>query len=398
MTAATSQKLSIPSSPAMGEALQKPDRPVVVPTLEQKAPAAGKPEPNRRVIVLPIVGVLLVLAALWYGYGWLTTGRFMVTTDDSYVRADVSQLGSKIAGYVAVLPIANNTRVAAGDLIAKIDDGDFLVALDAARTKSDTQRATIQRLQAQVAVQDQVIAQNTAQLESARADAVRAAADNQRYEALGVRNVVAQQKIEQARADKDRTAAAVDGAKATLLGAHAQKDVLAAQIDEAKRTLAEFEVQVRKAERDLAATEIRAPVAGIFGNRSAELGAYLPAGGRIGALVATSSLYIEANFKETQIARLTPGQIVTISVDADSRHAVRGRVESLAPASGATFSLLPPENATGNFTKIVQRLPVRIRLEETVDATTLLRPGLSVIVSVDTRALNAPPAATAAAR
>lgn len=374
-------------SPAPSEA----GKPVVatVPREGQVLPP-DRPKKRRRVFLL--IPMLLAAGGGWFGYDWWVNGRFLVSTDDAYVRADVAQIAAKVSGYVVALPIANNVAVKAGTLLAKIDDGDYRLALESAQNKVATQLATIQRLDDQIKVQDAAIAQAQAQLVSAEADVTRTNIDYDRYVKLVGTQVVSQQRVDQALADRDRARAAVTAAQAAIVGAKANRAVAVAQREEAAKTLEELRTQVKKAERDLAFTEIRAPSDGVFGNRSVEEGAFVQAGGRIGALVPMSSLYIEANFKETQLGRLQPGQGVSISVDADPSHTLHGRVESFAPGSGATFSLLPPENATGNFTKIIQRVPVRVAFDEASKAMSVLRPGLSVVVSVDTRT-DVPPAA-----
>lgn len=369
------------------------------PRLDQAAPARPAPEAveaapeappvprrsgRRRLILLAIVAAVIA-AGSYYGHRWWTTGRFMVSTDDAYVRADVTNLAAKVAGYVTDIHVADNAAVKAGDLILTVDPGDYRLALDAARTRADTQRATVSRFDAQIAAQRATVAQVQAQVAAAEADAKRAALDFDRYARLGPGQVVSQQRIEQAQADRDRTAAALQAAQAQAAGARAQLDVLGAQKVEAERALAEQLTQVARAERDLSFTEVRAPADGVFGNRGVQVGAYVQPGTRLGALVQTASLYVEANFKETQLAGLKAGQEVQVAVDALPGQAITGTVESFAPGSGSVFSLLPPENATGNFTKIVQRVPVRVRLPRDERLQAALRPGLSVVAEVDLR-------------
>ena len=184
--------------------------------------------------------------------------------------------------------------------------------------------------------------------------------------------------------------------------AAANVDVLKGQQQEAISTLDELKTALAKAERDLSFTVIHAPIDGVIGNRAMQTGDYVQIGQRLASLVPLDEVYVNANFKETQLARLRPGQQASIAVDALPEHAIEGTVESFSPASGAVFSLLPPDNATGNFTKIVQRLPVRIRVPAAVAREGLLRPGMSVVVSVNTKATAddgaAPPAQSAAAR
>ena len=207
----------------------------------------------------------------------------------------------------------------------------------------------------------------------------------ERQQALAARAYASRQALEQAEANRDQSAAAVQSAQASVDAAEANLDVLKAQQQEAARALDELRTAQAKAERDLSFTIIRAPVDGVFGNRAVQTGDFVQTGQRIASLVPLDDVYVDANFKETQLARLQPGQAVSINVDALPGQTIPGTVASLSPASGSVFSLLPPDNATGNFTKIVQRLPVRIEVPTDVTAQRLLRPGMSVVVSVDTK-------------
>ncbi len=356
-------------------------------TAEETAGPGGKrPRGGRaRRMLIVAAAAFALLGSGGYGAHWWVTGRYLVTTDDAYVRAHNTTLASKISGYVASIPVEDNARVHEGDVIATIDDGDYRLAVDSAREKAATQQATVDRIGRQVVAQQANIDQARAQLASAQAASTRAVLEYERQQSLAAQKFASQQTLEQAIANRDQAAAAVEGAKAVIDAAVANLDVLKAQQQEAARTLDELKTALAKAERDLSFTVIRAPVDGVFSNRAVQTGDYVQTGQRVAALVPLSEVYIEANFKETQLAHLRPGQPVAISVDALPGHAIAGTVSSLSPASGAVFSLLPPDNATGNFTKIVQRLPVRIDVPPTVAAQRLLRPGMSVVVSVDTK-------------
>jgi len=236
-----------------------------------------------------------------------------------------------------------------------------------------------------VIAQNAAIDQAKAQMVSAQAAAKRAQLELDRQQTLAAQKFASQQTLEQAQANRDQSSAAVDNAQAGIDAAAANLDVLKAQQQEAARTLDELKTALAKAERDFSFTVIRAPVDGVFSNRAVQTGDYVQTGQRIASLVPLDDVYVDANFKETQLARLRPGQPVSISVDALPDHGIEGRVASLSPASGAVFSLLPPDNATGNFTKIVQRLPVRIEVPADVLAKRVLRPGMSVVVSVNTK-------------
>jgi membrane fusion protein (multidrug efflux system) len=345
--------------------------------------------PSRKLSPARAVLAILGLAALGFGgyegYGWWTDGRFWVSTDDAYVQADITILSAKVSGYVSSVAVADNQSVKAGEVIATIDDGDYRLALRAAEDRLATQKSTIERIGRQIEAARASVAQAEAQVEAARADAARAAADYARQLQLAQSDFASKARLDQAKADRDRTEAAVKSAQAARQAAEANVDVLTAQQVEAERTGAELMTAVDKAARDLSFTVIRAPVDGTIGNKAVEVGTFVQPGTRLAALVPLASVHVDANFKETQIAALVPGQKVVIAVDAYPDHDVTGIVESVSPASGAVFSLLPPENATGNFTKIVQRVPVRVAVPREVAGKELLRPGLSVVVSVDSR-------------
>jgi membrane fusion protein (multidrug efflux system) len=347
-----------------------------------------------------MIGAALLLAVGMggtFGYRWWTVGRFIETTDDAYVGAHNTTLAAKVAGYVANIAVEDNTRVKAGDVIATIDDGDFRLAADSARDKLATQQATVERIGRQVEAQQSMVEQAKAQLASAQAAATRARLELDRQQALAQRDFASRQTLEQAQSNRDQAAAGVQSAEAALQNAQATVEVLRAQQQEASRTEEELRTALAKAERDLSFTVIRAPVDGVIGNRAVQTGDYVQTGQRLASLVPLDEVYVDANFKETQLAHLVPGQKVSISVDALPDRTIEGTVASLAPASGAVFSLLPPDNATGNFTKIVQRLPVRISVPADVAAQGALRPGMSVVVSVNTKANAAASPTTTAA-
>ena len=339
---------------------------------------------NKRTLIA-VAAAIAIIAGGAFGTEWWINGRYVISTDDAYVHAHNTTLASKISGYVASIPIEDNATIHAGDVIATIDDGDYKLAADAAREKVATQQATVDRIGRQVIAQNAAIDQAKAQMVSAQAAAKRAQLELDRQQTLAAQKFASQQTLEQAQANRDQSSAAVDNAQAGIDAAAANLDVLKAQQQEAARTLDELKTALAKAERDFSFTVIRAPVDGVFSNRAVQTGDYVQTGQRIASLVPLDDVYVDANFKETQLARLQPGQPVSIRVDALPGHDIAGRVASLSPASGAVFSLLPPDNATGNFTKIVQRLPVRIEVPADMAAKQVLRPGMSVVVSVNTK-------------
>jgi len=334
---------------------------------------------------LLLVVLLLLAGGTGYGRYWWTTGRYLVSTDDAYVGAKNATLSAKITGYVSAVLIADNAHVREGDVIARIDDGDYQLAVQTARDNIATQEATVDRIGRQVIAQQASVDQAQAQLVSAQAAATRADLEHKRQQELATRNYASRQTLEQAQANRDQANAGVQSAQAAIEAAQATVEVLKAQQVEASRTLKQFQTALAKAERDLSFTVIRAPFDGVMGNRAMQVGDLVQPAQRLASLVPLDAIYIDANFKETQLANLQPGQRVAISVDAYSGRKVEGRVVSVAPASGSVFSLLPPDNATGNFTKIVQRLPVRIEVPADVADQGMLRPGMSVVVTVDTK-------------
>ncbi len=340
---------------------------------------------SRRHPVLAVVLLVVAVLGAWYGYGWWTVGRFIVWTDDAYVGAKIATLAAKVPGYIASLDVEDNAPVHAGDVIATIDDGDYKLAVDAARGKIKTQQATVDRLGRQTAAQEAAVEQARAQLVSAKAGAKRAKLELERQQSLAFRDFASRQALEQAFASRDQTDASVANTRAAVDAALANVEVSKGQQQEARQVLAELETALDKAERDLSFTVIRAPFDGVVGNRAIQVGGYVQPGARLISLVPLDAVYIDANFKETQLARIKPGAHVSIAVDALPDAAIDGTVESIAAASGSVFSLLPPDNATGNFTKIVQRLPVRIRVSPDVARQGALRPGMSVAPSIDTR-------------
>ena len=368
-------------------------------------PAGGAPPiaPGRarspRRFVLPLVAMAALGYGVYWGYNWFVEGRFLVSTDDAYVGADASIIAAKIAGHIVEVPVAENQKVHTGELLARIDDGDYRLALDAAKGKISTQDATIARIGRQIDAQDALVAQaaaqvaaTDAQIASAKADQQRADLEFDRSQKLADANFGSQQRLEQATADRARAAAATaaaaaakTSAEAALAGAKANLDVLKAQRVEAERGRDELVSAEEKAARDLSFTEIRAPFDGVVGNKAVEVGQYAQPGTRLLALVPLKSAYIDANFKETQLGDIRPGEKVDLSIDSFDGRTLPGVVASIAPASGAEFSLLPPDNATGNFTKIVQRVAVRIVVAPETLAEGTLRPGLSVVATVHTR-------------
>lgn len=348
-------------------------------------PEAAPRRPSHRRFLLLGLALLALAGAGYEGFHWWTEGRFEVSTDDAYLGADISILAAKVSGHVVAVEVAENQAVQAGDVIARIDDGDYRLAVRAAQDKIATQEAAIARIAEQVKAAQADVSEAEAQIASAAADLERTSLEFSRQQKLEKSNYASRQALDNARTQRDKAAADVNAAKAAYAAAKSNVAVLDAQRLEAERSLEGLRTALAQAERDLSFTVVRAPIDGVVGNKSVEVGQLVQPDTRLAAIVPLDDVYIDANFKETQLARMQPGQKVSVEVDAFPDHPFEGRVESISPAAGALFSLLPPQNATGNFTKIVQRLPVRIRLPEEATSSHILRPGMSVVVTVDTR-------------
>ena len=368
-------------SPAPSPAIDKPLQPPAAPATPEGAVA---PRQGRKRVVLIGFIVLLALAAASYGVYYVLVGRFFVSTDDAYVRANNTILGARVAGHIAAILPADNTLVHQGDVALRIDDGDYKIAVDAARTRIATQQATIDRIGRQVAAQTSAVEQAQANLASAEAGLKRAGLEYERQQSLSNKGFASHAIFEQSEAARDQGIAGVKAAQAAYDTARDNVEVTRAQQAEAQAQLAELQTTLAKAERDLEFTYVRSPVDGTFSNRLVNLGDYVAVGQRLANVVPLDDVFIDANFKETQLKRIRPGQPVTISVDAYGHRKFAGIVDSISPAAGSVFTLLPPDNATGNFTKIVQRLPVRIRVPKEVARQNLLRAGMSVYATVDT--------------
>ncbi|MER9263156.1 HlyD family secretion protein [Mesorhizobium sp. M0410] len=364
-------------------AIEAPEAPLKPADITPLAPAKKK-RPMRSML-LPIIGLALLGAGAWYGYDYWTDGRFMISTDDAYVQADTAFISPKISGYVDQVKVTENQQVKAGDPLLIVDDGDYKIAVAQAEAQIATLSKTLDRIDAQTEAARASLKQAQAQKTADQAAADNAKRVQVRAAQLLKTRVGTQAQLDDAQTAVEQANAALAGADAQIAAAQANIGVLQAQRAESASTLASLQLAHDKAVRDLSFTVLRAPYDGVVGNRSVEQGDLISPGQKLAVIVPMDKLYIVANFKETQLARLVPGEKVRVSVDAIDGQDFEGTVSSLAPASGAVFSLLPPENATGNFTKVVQRVPVRIDVPADVLKTGKLRAGLSVVVAVDSR-------------
>jgi len=352
---------------------------------EQPTPGTKAAPPSlaaRRGLAAAGLGALALVAAV-AGGRWWQHNRFVESTDDAYVQADSSLIAPKIPGYVARVLVQDNQPVRAGDLLATLDDRDYRIALDKADAQLRTAHAELDAAQARVAAQASVIAKARAAADGRQAGQQIATLEAQRYRKLADIGYGSQQAAQQAAARLNEAAADLQRDQAGVEAARHQARTLQTQVEVARGRLAVAEAARAEAALNLAHTRIVAPLDGVIGRRSVRVGQLVQPGNTLMAVVPAQQAYVVANFKETQLARLRPGQSARLHVDAYPDKELAARVDSIAPASGLQFALLPSDNATGNFTKIVQRVPVKLVLLPNPSAG-LLRPGMSVEARIDT--------------
>ena len=362
----------------------------------QQPQTIAPPKQKKRSKLLPVIAVALLAGAGWYGYNWWVDGRFMVSTNDAYIEGDIAVIAPKVSGYVARVNVVENQEVKAGDPLVTLDDGDYRIALDQAEAQIRTEQLSLKRIDAQIVGGEASLEQAVAQKGALDAALRGAEITQKRASELQAKDVGTVAASDNAQVALDQAKANVVAGDAAISSAKANVELLRAQREEAESTIRSLQLSRDKAARDLSFTVLKAPYDGVIGNLAVQTGDFVTAGKRLASLVPMSDLYISANFKETQIGHIVPGSKVRVHVDAFDDQPIEGTVVSLSPASGSVFSLLPPENATGNFTKVVQRVPVRIAVPKDVLDSGRLRAGLSVIADVDVR--TAPGAAPQASR
>ena len=354
---------------------------------DQPAPdAAGPKRGNGRAkyILIALVLVAAVVGGWWY-VDYQNVGKFMEETDDATVQADMVTIAPRVSGYVAEVLVGENQDVQAGQPLVRIDPRDARAQAAQAEAQIAVAGAQADTARAQITEQYAAIDQARAQLAAARSKAAYDAAEVARYRPLAASGAETRQTLAQLEVTARQSADNVRAAEAAVAAQQRRVGSLQSQVAQGRAQGQAARAQLAAASVDVGATQLTAPIAGRVGDKTVTIGQYVQAGTRLMSVVPLDKLYITANFKETQLALMRPGQPVEIEVDALDGVAVKGRVESLAPGTGAQFSLLPPQNATGNFTKITQRVPVRISIAATPEARRLLVPGLSVSVTVDTR-------------
>ena len=350
--------------------------------------AANLKRPRRRTVLTFVAVAIACLAIAGATYYWRYS-RFIISTDDAYAQADSTIVASRVSGYVRAVQVEDDQHVKAGQMLARIDDRDYSAMLDQARADVQAAQAEVTHLDAQLAQQDALIARARATVESSQAALDLARINRTRAEKVAEIGFGSEQQSQEADVQARQRVADLERDRATLTTSERAVNVLRAQLSQARAFSQRSQATERRAQLDVGYTTITAPIDGVVGSRTLRLGQYVQAGTQLLAIVPLSDVYVVANFKETQLTRAQRGQPVRLHVDTFPGADLRGYVDNLAPATGLEFSLLPPDNATGNFTKIVQRIPVKIRLDPRQSFGGQLRPGMSVEVDIDTHPARA---------
>ena len=353
---------------------------------EQEGTTPTKPQSRRSLrIVLIIVGLAVLLGGIWWYYRHVTSGQYMQTTDNAYVAADSVVISSKVAGYVEEVFVGENEQVARGGALVQLDLRDYQAQAQQARAQIAATLAGADTIRSQVSEQDAAIRQARAQLAAASAALDLANDQVARYRPLAATGAEPREKLDQYEAQARQARAELAAAQAAVAAATARRGTLFEQISQTQAQADAARAQLETADLTVESTLLRASKAGRVGDLSVRVGQFVQPGQRLMTVVPVSAIYVTANFKETQVGLIRAGQSVRLEVDALPDLEIAGRVDSISPGTGAEFSILPPENATGNFTKIVQRIPVRIGIDAPPEVRRLLVPGMSVVATVDTR-------------
>ncbi len=349
---------------------------------------AAKPSPLKnprvRIVLFIVLAAAIIGGVLWY-VRYQSVGKFMQGTDDAYIQADAVTISPKVSGYVDKVFVADNQQVKAGTPLLQIDARDYRAQAAQVEAQIDVARANAQGVRAQIREQQAAIDKARSDLTAARSDAAFAHAEVTRYQPLAASGAETREKLSQLVNQARQADAQVASANAALTSATRRVGTLQAQVRQAQAQGEASRAQLQAAQVNVGATILRASIDGRVGDKTVRIGQFVQAGTRLMSVVPVQQLYVEANFKETQLGLMRIGQPVTLEVDALPGVEIHGHVESVSPGTGAQFSLLPPQNATGNFTKIVQRIPVRIAIDAGEKTRRLLVPGMSADVTVDTR-------------
>ncbi len=351
----------------------------------QNAPADAprkRMSPRARLILRTLMVVVLVIVASWILY-YQFRGKYLESTNDAFVYADSVTVSPKVSGYVDQVLVADNQIVKAGQPLVRIDARDYSAQAAQAKAQIDAAAASEEAARAQLAEQQAAIDQARAQLAAAEEDARFASSEVERYTPLAASGAETRERLTTLRNQQAQSRTTVAARRAALEAAQLRVRSLQAQVRQAQAQGETARAQFDAASVNLGSTEVRASVDGRIGDKQVRVGQYVAAGTRMMTVVPTR-FYVTANYKETQIGIMRIGQPAVVKVDALPGVEFPGHVESIAPGTGAQFSLLPPQNATGNFTKIVQRVPVRIAIDASPEDTRVFVAGLSVTVEVNT--------------
>ena len=353
---------------------------------EQEGTTPTNPRSRRGLrVVLIIIGLAVLLGGGWWYFRHVTYGQYMQSTDNAYVAVDSVVISSKVAGYVEEVFVGENEQVARGGALVQLDLRDYQAQAQQARAQIAATLAGADTIRSQVTEQDAAIRQ--AQAQRAAAGAALDLANDQvaRYRPLAATGAEPREKLDQYETQARQARAELAATQAAVSAATARRATLFEQIGQTQAQADAARAQLETADLTVESTLLRASKAGRVGDLSVRVGQFVQPGQRLMTVVPVSAIYVTANFKETQVGLIRPGQSVRLEVDALPGVEIAGRVDSISPGTGAEFSILPPENATGNFTKIVQRIPVRIAIDARLEVRRLLVPGMSVVATVDTR-------------
>lgn len=350
-----------------------------------QSPQMSSPSTSKRKKAPLIATALMLSVGLLGGGYWLSYGQYFESTDNAYLQGDITTISPKVSGYIVKSYVSDNQPVKQRQLLVQIDDRDYQAALAQSQAHLVVAQASVKNLIAQQTLQRSQINQAESRVDSARAEYDRATQQVTRSRTLIKRNYASQDELDSMIAQQKVTLAELEEAKANLSASNDQLVVIASEIEQAQASVTEAQAQLKQAQLNLDYTKVYAPTDGIIGKRSVREGLLVQAGSPLMSLVPEQGVWIEANFKETQLSGIHQGQKVEVELDAFPGEKLEGVVDSFSPATGAKFALLPPENATGNFTKIVQRVPVKIVIPDQKQLNGRLLPGLSVVATIDTR-------------
>ena len=341
--------------------------------------------PAKLKLRLSIFAALVLLIAAAFFAHWFLVGRFYEHTDNAYVQGEITRISSQLAARIEKVHVQDNQHVQPGDLLVTLEPGDFRLALEQARANLAIREAELAQARSRLEQQSSLIAASKASVGAAQANLERSQVDLSRVQALRKPGFVSEERVTTLSADARVARSQQQKAEADLAGQRQQVEALEANVKRLQAQIDSARAEIEHANLNLGRTEIRSPISGIVGQRSARNGQYVPVGAYLMSIVPDEDIWVQANFKETQIGRMQVDQRAELTFDTYPDTPIEARVESISPASGAQFSLLPPDNATGNFTKVVQRIPVKLTFASDNPLKGRIRPGMSVDVKIDLR-------------